>query len=144
MSAFLDTNVFVYAHEIGAFAAHRARAHELIVQMIRQGEQIVVSPQVVMEFVNVMLRKKMAAASVTQHLREFAHYRMRAPDFASIVGAWQLHETHGIGWFDALIVQCAIEAKCDTLYSEDLQHGRRFGALTVVNPFVDLDKNDLS
>jgi predicted nucleic acid-binding protein len=38
---------------------------------------------------------------------------------------------------DALIVAAAIEAGCDRLYSEDLQHGRRFGDCVVLNPFRD-------
>ena len=38
-------------------------------------------------------------------------------------------------WFDALVVQAALTSNAATLYSEDMQHGRQFGALTVVNPF---------
>jgi predicted nucleic acid-binding protein len=34
-----------------------------------------------------------------------------------------------------LIVASALEAGCDTLYSEDMQHGRAFGGLTIVDPF---------
>jgi predicted nucleic acid-binding protein len=29
-----------------------------------------------------------------------------------------------------------VEAGCDTLYSEDMQHGRTFGGLTILNPFA--------
>ena len=35
----------------------------------------------------------------------------------------------------ALIVAAANEAGCDTLFSEDMQHGRSIGALAIVNPF---------
>jgi predicted nucleic acid-binding protein len=37
--------------------------------------------------------------------------------------------------FDALIVAAAEEAGCQLLMSEDLQHGQKFGTLTVENPF---------
>ena len=38
---------------------------------------------------------------------------------------------------DAKIVAAALLSGCDTLYTEDLEHGRTFdGQLTVVNPFV--------
>jgi predicted nucleic acid-binding protein len=40
-----------------------------------------------------------------------------------------------LAFYDALIVAAAIEAGCDTLFTEDMQHGRKFGSLTVVNPF---------
>jgi len=39
--------------------------------------------------------------------------------------------------WDALIIASAIHAGCDTVYSEDMQHGQVFdGRLTVVNPFA--------
>ena len=36
-------------------------------------------------------------------------------------------DEHGLSFYDALIVASAIEAGCDTLYSEDMQHGRTIG-----------------
>jgi predicted nucleic acid-binding protein len=47
-----------------------------------------------------------------------------------------LARDHHFHIYDAMIITAAIEARCDTLYSGDLQHGRRFGALTIVNPFL--------
>ncbi len=37
--------------------------------------------------------------------------------------------------YDALIVAAAQDAGCQILFSEDLQHGQKFGTLTVENPF---------
>jgi predicted nucleic acid-binding protein len=50
--------------------------------------------------------------------------------------ALRLHSTHKISWYDSLIICAAREAGCAILYSEDLQHGQRFGSLRVVNPFL--------
>jgi len=47
-----------------------------------------------------------------------------------------LTERHGLSWYDALIVAAALEGQCEVLYSEDLQHGRRFGDLQIQNPFL--------
>ncbi len=41
-----------------------------------------------------------------------------------------------MSFYDALIVAAALEAGCDTPYSEDMQDGRKIGALTIVNPFA--------
>jgi predicted nucleic acid-binding protein len=46
-----------------------------------------------------------------------------------------LARDHGVSFYGALIVSSAIKAGCDILYSEDMQHGRAFGGLTIVNPF---------
>jgi predicted nucleic acid-binding protein len=46
---------------------------------------------------------------------------------------WQ--EEHTLSLWDALIVQAAIQVGAERLVSEDLQNGRRFGVLTIENPF---------
>lgn len=50
-------------------------------------------------------------------------------------GAVSLAREHGLSFYDALIVAAALESGCDTLFSEDMQHGRSIGGLTIVNPF---------
>ena len=47
-----------------------------------------------------------------------------------------LAREHGLSIYDALIVAAALEAGCDTLFSEDMQHQRAFGAMRIVNPFL--------
>src|SRR5437764_662000 len=48
----------------------------------------------------------------------------------------KLARDHGLAFYDALIVAAALEAGCDTLFTEDMQHGRKFGSLTIINPFI--------
>jgi predicted nucleic acid-binding protein len=50
--------------------------------------------------------------------------------------ALHLQGKSGLSWYDSLIVSAAIQAKCDFLFTEDLQHGQRFGTLQVANPFL--------
>lgn len=39
-------------------------------------------------------------------------------------------------WYDALILSSAMQASCELLYSEDMQHGQKIGSLCIVNPFL--------
>jgi predicted nucleic acid-binding protein len=48
-----------------------------------------------------------------------------------------LARDHALSFYDALIVAAAIEAGCDILYSEDMQHGRTIGGLAIINPFLE-------
>ena len=50
--------------------------------------------------------------------------------------ALQIVQRWKISWFDALIVASAQASQCEVLYSEDLQHGEKFGNLKVCNPFL--------
>jgi predicted nucleic acid-binding protein len=43
--------------------------------------------------------------------------------------------TYQLSWFDALIWAFADRHAIGTLYSEDFQHGRRYGRTTVIDPF---------
>ena len=53
----------------------------------------------------------------------------------TILGAIDIHRLHDVSFWDGLIIQAARSAGCRVLYTEDLQHGRRFDGLEVVNPF---------
>lgn len=56
---------------------------------------------------------------------------------ATILRAIGVAQRYGFSWFDSLIVAAALECGCQTLYSEDLQHGQLLDTtLRVVNPFV--------
>ena len=55
---------------------------------------------------------------------------------ALYIEALGLQNRFRISWYDSLIVAAAIEGGCNILYSEDLQHGMKFGDLQVKNPFL--------
>jgi predicted nucleic acid-binding protein len=50
--------------------------------------------------------------------------------------ALRLHAVNKLQWYDSLIVGAARESGCAILYSEDLQHGQKFGSLKIVNHFL--------
>ncbi len=48
-----------------------------------------------------------------------------------------LAERYGLSTFDAMIAASALHAGCDTLWSEDMQHGMTLSeGLRIVNPFL--------
>ena len=53
-----------------------------------------------------------------------------------IPSALELVYRYQMSWYDSLIVATAVEARCEILYSEDMQHGMQIGNLVVVNPFA--------
>lgn len=130
MSAFVDTNVLVYAQERGP-KGDRARA------LLADGGRL--SVQVLNEFAVVNARK---------FGRDWNAIGEAIGDILVLLDpplplTLELHTTartlardHLMSFYDALIVVAAIEADCDTLWSEDLQHGRVIGGLTIRNPFA--------
>lgn len=56
--------------------------------------------------------------------------------------ALKVFEKYGYSIFDSLIIAAALEARCHTLYSEDMQHGQLIeGTLKITNPFLELIEN---
>jgi len=135
---FLDTNIFVYSFDRGAGAKAR-RAAQLIREALAT-QKGVISYQVVQEFFNVALKRfaqPMQAADAGQYLSAvFRPLLAVHPSPALYAEALFLHAQSGLCWYDSLIVSAAIQARCEVLFSEDLQHGQRFGTLQVRNPFV--------
>jgi predicted nucleic acid-binding protein len=135
--SFLDTNVVVYALTHGA--PEKARiAQQLITDGVAE-KLGVVSYQVVQEFINLALRRFSVAIGGFD-LEAFVLatlFPMMAVSSspALFVEALRLQSAHQLAWYDSLIVAAALQGGCKVLYSEDLQHGRRFGDLVVQNPF---------
>src|SRR5208337_1549112 len=135
---FLDTNIFVYSFDQNAVAkAQRA------VQLIREAlttQKGVISYQVVQEFFNVALKRfsqPMQAADAGQYLVAVFRPLLAVHSSQALYAEGLfLHARNGLAWYDSLIVSAAIQARCEILFSEDLQHGQRFGSLQVRNPFL--------
>ncbi len=135
---FLDTNIFVYSFDRSAPAKAR-RALQLIRGAVETRKGIV-SYQVAQEFFNVALRrfaKPMPIADAEQYLLTVFRPLLAVHSSEALYAeALRLSERFRLSWYDSLIVAAAIEGQCGVLYSEDLQSGRRFGNLQVMNPFL--------
>ncbi|SFJ99223.1 PIN domain-containing protein [Bradyrhizobium sp. cf659] len=130
MSAFLDTNILVYAQQTGTKAT-------ISQDLIDQGGTI--SVQVLNELANVLRRKQGRSWRDIELLFDDIDDTLdpALPLTANTSrAALVLVQNDGLAFYDALIVAAAIEAGCDILYSEDMQHGRSIGGLTIVNPFL--------
>lgn len=135
---FFDTNIFIYAVDSDAPRSKATSATALIRAGIAD-RSAVVSYQVVQEFVNVALRK-FEVPMILSDLVEFidCSFRRMAVVHSSlelIHAALTIQSRYRLSWYDSIIVGAAIESGCTTLYSEDMQHGARFGALQVLDPF---------
>ena len=135
---FLDTNIFVYSFDKNSVVKLR-RARQLVGRAVatRAG---VVSYQVVQEFFNVALRKftqPMTLDEAEQYLNAVFRPLTAINSSLALYGeALELTRKYRLSWYDSLIVAAAMEAQCNVLYSEDLQHGQKIGGLHIENPFL--------
>lgn len=131
--AFLDTNVLLYLLSGDVAKADRAES------VVTAGG--VVSVQVLNEFASVA-RRKLALA--WPDIREvLTAVRAICPVVPLTLETHSrglaLAERYGFAVYDAMIAAAALDSGCDTLLTEDLQHGQSIeGSLTVRNPFLNL------
>ncbi len=134
MRAYFDTNVFVYAVGRGD------RRQPIAIDLIDQHPDSVVNVQVLNEFTSVLRKPRFGW---DYDLID----ALRTVTILGLVGqvvpvtlddhraAFELSRAYNLNIYDGVHVASALKAGCDVMFTEDLQHGRRFGALEIVNPF---------
>jgi predicted nucleic acid-binding protein len=134
---FLDTNIFAYAAHPSR-SSKTAVALKLIEDGLESGNGIV-SYQVVQEFFSLAFRKfpkPMSALDAEQFFDTALRPLLAVHSSPALyISGLQIYGFHHFSWYDSLIVAAAQQAECAILYTEDMQHGRRVGDLTIKNPF---------
>jgi predicted nucleic acid-binding protein len=121
---FVDTNILVDADADPAGPGHK-RSSELITDIWERGVGAL-RVQVLAEFYSTVTRKlKMTAERAEDVIRPLGVWMIHRPGHADLLSAISLQRQDQLSWWDAMI-----------LWTEDLQHGQRFGHLVVQNPFV--------
>jgi predicted nucleic acid-binding protein len=65
----------------------------------------------------------------------WSRFRVQAATLQIVVAALEIHKAHGFSYWDSAIVAAARALDCETLYTEDLTHGRQIDRVMIVNPF---------
>jgi predicted nucleic acid-binding protein len=130
-SPFFDTTVLIYAV---SEADSRAVVAE---KLLADGGCI--SVQVLNEFAAVARRKlKMSWEEISEALAAVRTLCEPVIPLTLVIHetALKIASEYGYNIYDALILSAALDAGCDTVFSEDMQDGQKIGSLTIRNPFV--------
>jgi predicted nucleic acid-binding protein len=129
--SFFDTTILLYS--ISSEEPRAAVAEKLLAK----GGWI--SVQVLNEFTAVARRKLNMSWEETREALLAIRVLCESPTPLSIEtheAAVEIAARYGYSIYDALILAAALEAGCDTLYTEDMQSGQIIGRLTIRNPFL--------
>lgn len=131
---FVDTKVLIYADDTrDAGKQSRAREWLLMLWQQRSGR---LSTQVLNEYyVNVTRKLGLAQGDARAKVRRFQLWQPWQMDHQTVETAWGVEARFGLSYWDSLIVAAAAQSGCTHLLSEDLQHGQRIDAVTIINPF---------
>lgn len=127
---FIDTNILLYI-----FSAEGDKASQAETVLNLGGT---ISVQVLNELTNVMRRKFAmswddvhAALALIKSLLDVKPLTLPVHEHGLA-----LAQRYTLSIYDSMIVAAALEAGCDILWSEDMQHGMAVEGLTICNPFM--------
>jgi predicted nucleic acid-binding protein len=128
----IDTNVAFYAFSDDP-------KFETATGLLEAGPHI--SVQLLNEFANASLRKRQLTWNEVRPslgIISSLAINIRPLDLQVHRAGQEIAERYLLGLYDALIVGAALLDECETLYSEDMQHGLIIDdRLTIINPFLD-------
>ena len=128
---FLDSNVMIYA-----YFKQDKKKQRISKQLISQNA--IISTQVLQELINTLHRKMGVDYSIVRSILQecLKNCGLNTNTSDTVFGALDVAERYGFSFYDSLIVAAALESKCTTLYSEDMQHNQHIESLTIINPFT--------
>ncbi len=131
MRVFLDTNVLAY--QFDADSPHkRDRAISVLENAAPDG---IVSTQVLLELYSVLTRKLGFSTSKAAELLGAVDLDVVGTDRTLVLDAARTAAAHQLSIWDAMILEAAVRAGCDELWTENLAAGTTLRGVRIVDPF---------
>lgn len=138
VTTFVDTNILLYS--ISVVPDEQAK-RDVALRLI-DDVPCAFSIQVFNEFLWRATSRRNPSAISLASARRFIDTWRRFPvqpiDIVAFDGAWEISALTNYAWWDCLILSAARTLGCDTLLSEDMQHGHIVDGVRIENPFRDL------
>lgn len=134
---FVDTNVFVYSYDQSA-----GRKRDLALRLLERlwvARTGCLSLQILQEFyvsATGRLRPALTPSEAASETSALAQWRLHEPGPSDLLSAIDLHQRLRISFWDAMVLQSALQMGCKVLWTEDLNNGQSYAGVTARNPFA--------
>jgi len=128
---FFDTNTLLY------LLSSDTKKADWVSKNLEQSN--VISVQVLNEFTSAIIRKiKISNSELDEFLDLFTStFNVRSVDIDTFETGLMVSRRYGYQHYDSMIIAAALQAGCEKLYSEDMQHRQVIDKrLQIVNPFL--------
>jgi predicted nucleic acid-binding protein len=130
---FYDTNIFIYL-----YADNEPEKQTICKHIINTAGECIVSTQILNEVNNVLIKRWKLPTTTVKNIQtdirricEVIYINEKIIDDAVV-----LNERYGFSYYDCLMLASALDYKCDTMYTEDMNDGQIInGTLKIINPF---------
>lgn len=136
---FIDTNILVYAADMSE--PLKSKQSRVIIKTLQNNQVGVISTQILQEFYVAATKKlridPLIAKSIIHNMRNL---EIVAVDAELIEEAVDCSVLNRLSFWDALVVVSAEKANCQTLWTEDLNHGQTIRGVKIENPYLETNK----
>ncbi|MDX2227967.1 MAG: PIN domain-containing protein [Verrucomicrobiae bacterium] len=133
--AFIDTNIFLHLVSSSPGEAPKQKIAANLLASTRFG----ISMQVIQEFyVNAVrkIEKPLANEDAMKVVEWMKDFPLIETDWPLFVEAARIQKRFQLSYWDSAILAAAERLGAETLFSEDLNHGQKYGRIKVVNPYL--------
>jgi predicted nucleic acid-binding protein len=130
-AVFLDTNLIAYQFD-DRDLVKRDAARRIIPALPSRPW---ISTQVLIELHNVLVRYLGYTREEAQDVIESNSYHVQPADASLVYDAVATATRHQLRIYDAMILEAAVRAGCEELWTEDFPSGATLRGVRIVNPF---------
>lgn len=130
---FIDTNILIYAYSVD-----ETNKKLIVNELLNKHEFIILSTQVINEFINTMYKKKkLKIEDIKNAVIELQkNFSIENISISTIRKALDITSKYNYVFFDSLIISSALETNCAILFSEDMHDSHIIdNRLKIINPF---------
>ena len=132
--SFIDTNIIVYAND-ARDQEKQEIALDIVARQMKSGTGVI-STQVLQEYAHVALNKLHQRQDVIlRQLLLLEGFEVVQQNPVLIRRSVELKAIYQISFWDACIISAAELSKCQSIVSEDLNHGQLYSGIEMKNPF---------
>lgn len=137
---FVDTNVLLYSQSKPTSddpdeTAKAERAKEILTS-----RDLALSVQVLQEFYVQATREsrvdRLRHDQAVRLVKSFLRFPVQELTVEIVQAAFETRERFHLSYWDAAILEAARRLDCDTVLSEDMNHGQDYDGVRVINPFL--------
>ena len=137
--SFVDTNIILYAISTDPSEVAKCSVARTLLTTEAWGWSVQVAAEFINASTSARRRIPLTLPQAAVWINTWMAFTLLPVDGAIVTEAIRLAGRYQISYFDAQIVAAARALGCQTLYSEDLNHGQDYDGIRVANPFVGLN-----
>ena len=132
---FFDTNILLYAYDRNA-GEKRTIALALVEGAFQSPAHTAISVQVLQEFFVNFTRSGPSDEVAAELLDDFTCWDIVSNTHTLFLSGLEAKARWQLSLWDSMIIAAAQESRCSILYTEDLNHGQKYGTVQAINPFL--------